>query len=79
MKYQCIHQDTGLCETCFNYESRLSAAEKVVDVIRKYYYSKSDSYVSFAVIEDAMVAYDKHRQKEGGAEEDYSEHDYGDK
>ena len=25
MKYQCVHSDTGLCETCFKYETELSA------------------------------------------------------
>jgi hypothetical protein len=24
MKAQCVHSDTGLCETCFKYESRIA-------------------------------------------------------
>lgn len=30
-KAQCVHSDTGLCETCFSYESRLSKAEQERD------------------------------------------------
>lgn len=34
IKYQCIHLDSGLCETCFNYETRLAEQEKEIKRLR---------------------------------------------
>jgi hypothetical protein len=30
MKAQCVHSDTGLCETCFNYENQLADSREVL-------------------------------------------------
>lgn len=42
IKYQCVHTDSGLCETCFKYETqiahltaRVGEAERVLRVIAK--------------------------------------------
>ena len=30
MRYQCVHQDTGLCLTCMNYESTIASLESAL-------------------------------------------------
>ena len=33
MKAQCVHSDTGMCETCFNYETRIFDLKARLDSI----------------------------------------------
>lgn len=34
MKAQCVHSDTGICETCFKYEAKIQQLEKEVEKLK---------------------------------------------
>lgn len=33
IKYQCVHQETGLCETCFKYETTVAAQSTRIEAL----------------------------------------------
>lgn len=35
IKYQCVHQETGLCETCFKYETTVAAQSSRIERLNK--------------------------------------------
>lgn len=42
IKCQCVHSDTGLCETCFNYEVKLEEAQRALKTAHEIFGSESD-------------------------------------